>query len=80
MNQFHEKNELLLSLSELYYSVESRNLSLSPSELYNIPLNHETSTGSKSLITKGMVDISGHHPNIAATTSYGGGKARSVGN
>lgn len=41
--------------------------------------NHATSTG-KSLITKGMVDISGHHQNIAATTSFGGGKARSVGN
>ena len=82
--QFHEKKtrivvwifSLCCCIGTLIFSVESRNLHRN---FIFFRENHATSTG-KSLITKGMVDISGHHQNIAATTSFGGGKARSVGN
>ena len=67
---------LCCCIGTLIFSVESRNLHRN---FIFFRENHATSTG-KSLITKGMVDISGHHQNIAATTSFGGGKARSVGN
>ena len=67
---------LCCCIGTLIFSVESRNLHRN---FIFFRENHSTSTG-KSLITKGMVDISGHHQNIAATTSFGGGKARSVGN
>ena len=80
---FTKKNRIVVwifslccCIGTLIFSVESRNLHRN---FIFFRENHATSTG-KSLITKGMVDISGHHQNIAATTSFGGGKARSVGN
>ena len=75
---FSRKPPLLLLLLKINPKTQFHEKTNCLGTLYSVEY-HATSTGK--LITKGMVDISGHHhSNIAATTSFGGGKARSVGN